>query len=170
METPDKTETLLPTVQESSLTVMPLPLTTSDIIASPLTNPLPLTTTQVSYNNIDLLYNKIILNSPLLIAVHNLKTTGFTNATIPQLILTMIATYNSYTTSTPAHRLTSDDLQVLLERVYNYLVEKYDLVNTPDRLAMYNLFDISLTLCLAIPNVKKEVNSCLNFFKCAGRK
>ena len=123
----------------------------------------------VSYDSLDTMYNKMILNSALLSTIHTLKNDGFNNASIPLLILTMMATYNSYTNATPANRLTLEDIQILLERVYNYLVDKYDLIDVQHRLAMYNLFNVSLKLCLAIPNVKKEVNSCLNFFKC-GRK
>jgi hypothetical protein len=121
-------------------------------------------------DSVDTLYNKMILNSALLTTIHTLKTDGFNNASMPLLILSMMATYNSYTNATPAHTLTMDDVQVLLERVYNYFVDKYDLIDVTHRLAMYNLFDISLKLCLEIPNVKKNVTSWLNFFKCGGRK
>ena len=116
---------------------------------------------------IDVLYNKMILNSSLLSAISDLKTNGFTNASVPLLILSVMSTYNSYTAATPVHTLGTDDIQVLLERVYNYFVEKYDLIDVPNRLAMYNLFDASLKLCLAMPNVKKEMTSCLKFFRCA---
>jgi hypothetical protein len=95
-----------------------------------------------------------------------LKIYGFTNASIPMLILSITNAYNSYTTATRAHALTVDDMQVLLERVYNYLVDKYNLIAINDRLAMYNLFDLSLKLCLATPNIKKKIKSCLHFFRC----
>ena len=118
-------------------------------------------------DSLDTLYNKIILNSSLLSTIHDLKTTGFTNASIPLLVLSIIATYNSYTTATRAHVLTVDDIQVLLEKVYNYLVDKYNLIDVPNRLSMYNLFELSLKLCLTTPNIKKDVSSCLKFFKCS---
>jgi len=146
-----------------------------EVISSSVVTPLAvvpevITPTIVSHpsivDKVDILYNKIILNSSLLITINNIKTNGFTNATIPLLIMSMITTYNTYTTFTPAHTLTTDDIQVLLERVYSYLVDKYNLIDVADRLAMYTLFEASLTLCLAIPNVKKEANSCLKFFKC----
>ena len=125
---------------------------------------------QALMDSVDTLYNKMILNSALLATIHTLKTDGFNNASIPLLILSMMASYNSYTKATPAHTLTIDDIQVLLERVYNYFVDKYDLIDVTHRLAMYNLFNVSVKLCLEIPNVKKNVTSCLNFFKCGGRK
>ena len=121
---------------------------------------------QPVYNTIDTLYNKVILNSSLLSTIHDLKTKGFNNSSIPLLVLSITNAYNSYTISMRSRKLTVDDMQVLIERVYNYLVEKYDLIAVPDRLAMYNLFDLSLKLCLATPNIKKEVNSCLKFFSC----
>jgi hypothetical protein len=121
----------------------------------------------IKLDAIDVLYNKMILNSSLLATINDLKINGFTNASIPLLILSSMTTYNSYTSATPAHTLGTDDIQVLLERVYNYFVEKYDLIDVPNRLAMYNLFDASLKLCLAMPNVKKEITSCLKFFRCA---
>jgi hypothetical protein len=117
-------------------------------------------------DSLDVLFNKIILNSSLLSTVHDLKHTGFTNASIPRIILSIMTTYNSYTTTTPSHALTVDDIQVLLERVYNYLVDTYNLIDVTDRLSMYNLFELSLKLCLETPNIKKEVVSCLKFFRC----
>ena len=113
----------------------------------------------------DVLYNKIIINAPLLTTIHNLKTKGFNNSDMPVLILTILGTYNSYTTAR-SKALTVDDIQTLLERVYVYFVEKYNLIDEAYRLAMYALFDSSLQLCLATPNVKKEVTSCLRFFRC----
>lgn len=171
-------ETLVQTESLDNITIVPSIVTSIEpIIVPPLAvvpevipSSVVVTPTIVSsltiVDKVDILYNKIILNSSLLITINNIKTNGFTNATIPLLIMSMITTYNSYTTSTPAHTLTTDDIQVLLERVYNYLVDKYNLIDVADRLAMYTLFDASLTLCLAIPNVKKEANSCLKFFKC----
>jgi hypothetical protein len=148
----------------SSSVVVPLAVV-SEVITPTIVNPAVVVPSLV-VDKVDILYNKIILNSSLLITINNIKTNGFTNATIPLLIMSMITTYNTYTTSTPAHTLTTDDIQVLLERVYNYLVDKYNLIDVADRLAMYTLFDASLTLCLAMPNIKKEANSCLKFFKC----
>ena len=153
----------------SSSVVVPLAII-SEVVTPTIVTPTIVTPAMVVpslvVDKVDILYNKIILNSSLLITINNIKTNGFTNATIPLLIMNMMMTYNSYTTFTPTHKLTTDDIQVLLERVYNYLVDKYNLIDVADRLAMYTLFDASLTLCLAIPNVKKEANSCLKFFKC----
>ena len=144
------------TVQEPVVSV-PAPVVPAPVVSKAL----------IKVEPIDILYNKMILNSSLLATISDLKTNGFTNASIPLLILSVMATYNSYSAATPAHALGTDDIQVLLERVYNYFVEKYDLIDVPHRLAMYNLFDASLKLCLAMPNVKKEITSCFRFFKCA---
>lgn len=141
------------------------PSLVSPAIVTPLVSP-SLVSPSLVVDKVDILYNKIILNSSLLITINNIKTNGFTNATIPLLIMSMTTTYNNYTTSVPAHKLTIDDIQVLLERVYNYLVDKYNLIDVADRLSMYTLFEASLTLCLAMPNVKKQATSCLNFLKC----
>lgn len=155
-----------------------LPLSVLELAPAPLLEPVPalvpllepapaLLPLPAPADTIDLLYNKMILNSSLLAAIGNLKSNGFTNASIPLLILSVMTTYNAYSAATPAHTLTTDDVQVLLERVYSYLVEKYNLIDMPERLAMYMLFDASLKLCLATPNVKQEVTSCLKFFRCA---
>jgi len=169
METQTAIETVLePVLQTENVietAVQSAPLQLIETVKNeivPLEKPL----IQPVYNTIDTLFNKVILNSSLLSTIHDLKTNGFNNASIPLLILSITNAYNSYTTSIRARKLTVDDMQVLIERVYNYLVDKYDLIAVPDRLAMYNLFDLSLKLCLATPNVKKEVNSCLNFFNC----
>ena len=164
---------VVPSVVVPSVVVPPLAVV-SEVISSSVVPHLAVVSEVVSptivsptiVDKVDILYNKIILNSSLLITINNIKTNGFTNATIPLLIMSMITTYNTYTIHIPAHTLTTDDIQVLLERVYSYLVDKYNLIDVADRLAMYTLFEASLTLCLAIPNVKKEANSCLKFFKC----
>lgn len=140
-----------------------VPVTAPIQVTEQLLTPAAVSTTT---DAIDILYNKMILNSSLLSTINTLKTNGFTNASIPLLLMSITTTYNGYTTATPRHALTVDDMQVLLERVYNYLIDKYNLVDAADRLAMYNMFDASLKLCLAIPNVKKNLNSCLKFFKC----
>ena len=132
-----------------------------------VTPPQPVVTpAQPAVTPLELLYGKLTLNTSLLVTIDNLKRKGFNNSDIPCLILSVLEVYNSYTSSTRAHTLTVDDVQTLLERVYNYLVDKYDLVAPSERLAMYSLFNASLKLCLAVPNVKKEVTSCLKFFRC----
>jgi hypothetical protein len=141
-------------------TQAPSPSDAQTLVTAPASAPIPL-------DIVDTLYSKIILNTSLLSTVHELKTSGFTNASIPLLTISIITLYNSYTAGMPAYVLDTDDIQVLLERVYNYLVEKYDLIDAKDRLAMYNLFDGCLKLCLAIPNVKKEITSCLKVFSCS---
>ena len=123
--------------------------------------------TDTKLDNIDILYNKIILNTGLLVIINNLKVKGFTGSDIPVLILTIMNIYNSYTLTPSSHKLTIDDVQTLLERVYNYLVEKYNLIESENRSGMFILFETSLTLCLTTPNVKKDVNKCLKFFNCA---
>ena len=149
-----KEEVPVPLVQETAPVVpAPVPATVpAPVVPAPVpatvvqeTVPAPVVSKAlVKIEPIDALYNKMILNSSLLSAISDLKTNGFTNASIPLLILSVMATYNSYTAATPAHALGTDDIQVLMERVYNYFVEKYDLIDTPHRLAMYNLFDASL--------------------------
>jgi hypothetical protein len=169
METQTARETVLEPVLQTE-NVLETVITSALIPASETVKneivPLQMPIIQPVYNTVDTLYNKVILNSSLLSTIHNLKTNGFNNASIPLLILSITNAYNSYTMATRSRKLTVDDMQTLIERVYNYLVEKYDLIALPDRLAMYNLFDLSLKLCLATPNVKKEVNSCLKFFNC----
>ena len=165
-ETQNAVLQLTPTPQSEEVQSSPLEVQSSSLEVQPAA-PLPAQKTLITrIDSLDTLYNKIILNSSLLSTIHDLKTTGFTNASIPLLVLSIIATYNSYTTATRAHALTVDDIQVLLERVYNYLVDKYNLIDVPNRLSMYNLFELSLKLCLTTPNIKKDVSSCLKFFKC----
>jgi len=147
-----------------------VPATVPATMSIPMTMTAPvhaISTIKPSFDKVDTLYNKIILNSSLLSTIHDLQIKGFDNASIPMLILSITSAYDSYIYAKPSHAITVDDLQVLLERVYNYLVDKYNLIDVKDRLAMYNLFDLSLKLCLATPNIKKNVTSCLNLFKCS---
>lgn len=134
----------------------------------PETQPISLSPSNNSIisDNTDVLYNRLVLNTGLLVLVNNLKVKGFTGADIPVLILSIMGAYNIYTNVRPTHLLTTDELQVLLERVYNYLVDKYNLVDSEQRPAMFELFDTSIKLCLAMPNVRKDINRCLGFFGC----
>jgi hypothetical protein len=149
-------------------TPVPLPITPAPPSSAPplLAPPSPiLVSTSLDPN--DILYNKIILNTSLLILINNLKTKGFSGADIPSLILCIVGTYNNYTSFTPSHKLSIDDVQTLLERVYNYVVDKYNLIDIIQRPAMFELFDMSLKLCLETPNIKKDIKKCLNFFNCS---
>ena len=148
-------------VLEPAPQATPAPAPQATPAPAPQAAPAPVKSLEIT----DVLYNKIIINAPLLTTIHNLKTKGFNNSDMPVLILTILGTYNSYTTAR-SKALTVDDIQTLLERVYVYFVEKYNLIDEAYRLAMYALFDSSLQLCLATPNVKKEVTSCLRFFRC----
>ena len=114
----------------------------------------------------DVLYDKIILNTGLLVLINDLHIKGFAGSDIPSLILSIINVYNSYTTTNKSQSLTNEDIQTLLERVYNYLVEKYNLVEVSQRPAMFSLFDTSIKLCLLSPNIKKDVTRCMGFFSC----
>jgi hypothetical protein len=137
-----------------------VPVSLAPAPTAPLALPAPLAPAPTAPTVADLLFNKIIYNASLLSTVQYMPLHA---GTIPTLIFSILTAYNGYTFTTPAHKLTEEDIQTLLERVYQYLVEKYNLIDEADRLNMYALFDASLRLCLARPNVKKEISKCKCF-------
>ena len=144
---------------------LPIVLDNGSVVPT-ITLPPPPPSTPNLADPTNILYNKMILNTSLLTLINSLKNKGFTGSDIPSLMLCVLSIYNNYTTNTKSHTLSVDDIQSLLESVYNYLVDRYDLVESSQRLSMFELFDTTLKLTLSMPNVKKDVSRCFRFLKC----
>lgn len=109
----------------------------------------------------DVLYTSIMNNTQLLTLVGSIKTRGKLEASdVPGLVFCVLQIYNADKTVV----MTSADVKILLEKVYNALVDKYNLVEDVNRLACLSLFDTSLQLALTVPIVQQEAKKCWSWF------
>jgi len=116
--------------------------------------------TLVRQSKVDLLFTALSTNTIILNTVNNIKSRGKLEASdIPILLLGI---YNEYQNNNKKVVLTIDDLQILIERVYNYLVDKYTLIDPVNQVVCFLMFSSALKLLLAVPVVKNK--KC--FFTC----
>jgi hypothetical protein len=84
---------------------------------------------------------------------------------IPELVFMITDAYNSM----QSIRLEYRDLPVLIKLVYNYMVEKLDLIPSDKRAEFERLVDSALKLVMLQPAISRGVNSCLGkLFSCCG--
>jgi hypothetical protein len=137
---------------------VPFALAPAEPFALALAEPFALVPTRQS--KVDLLFTALSTNTIILSTVHNIKTRGKLEASdIPILLLGI---YNEYQNNNKKVVLTIDDLQILIERVYNYLVDKYTLIDPVNQAVCFLMFSSALKLLLAVPAVKNK--KC--FFTC----
>jgi hypothetical protein len=109
----------------------------------------------------DTLYNSIINNTSLLTQISNIKTRGkLEPSDLPGLVLSILTIYNQDKTIT----LSSDDVIILIERVYNALVDKYSLIDETNRADCLTLFDLSLKLAITVPIIREDGARCWSKF------
>jgi hypothetical protein len=109
----------------------------------------------------EVLYTSIMNNTQLLTLVESIKARGkLLPSDIPGLVLCVLLIYNTDKTVI----MTTPDVKILLEKVYNALVEKYNLVEDANRGACLSLFDLSLQLALTTPIVQQEGARCWAWF------
>lgn len=94
----------------------------------------------------------------ILYIISNIKTRGKLEA-----IMTI---YNQDKTIT----LSSDDVRILIEKVYNALVDKYSLIDDVNRANCLTLFDMSLQLALTVPIIRQEGAQCWSKFTSCCKK
>lgn len=84
---------------------------------------------------------------------------------VPELVFLITNAYNSMNQI----RLEYRDLPVLIKLIYNYMVEKLDLIPVDKRAEFERLVDSALRLVMLQPAVSRGVNSCLGkLFSCCG--
>ena len=114
----------------------------------------PIPAQVVRQSKVDLLFTALSTNTIILITVHNIKSRGkLETSDIPILLLGI---YNEYQNNNKKVVLTIDDLQILIERVYNYLVDKYTLIDPENQAVCFLMFTSALKLLLAVPAVKNK--------------
>ena len=84
---------------------------------------------------------------------------------VPELVFLITDAYNSM----QSVRLEYKDLPVLIKLIYNYMVDKLDLIPVDKRAEFERLVDSALRLVMLQPAVSRGVNSCLGkLFSCCG--
>lgn len=128
----------------------------------------------VRQSKVDLLFTTLSTNTIILSTVHNIKTRGkfeesrskfeesHSKLEASDIPILLLGIYNEYQNNNKKVVLTIDDLQILIERVYNYLVDKYTLIDLENQAVCFLMFSSALKLLLAVPAVKNK--KC--FFTC----
>ena len=84
---------------------------------------------------------------------------------IPELILLI----SDVITQLPNANMTPDSLEALITLLYNFIVNKYNLIPTDGNTEGFKrLFESSMRLALLQPTVEKAMKNCFSF--CRGKK
>jgi len=84
---------------------------------------------------------------------------------IPELILLI----SDVITQLPNANMTPDSLEALITLLYNFIVNKYNLIPTDGNTEGFKrLFESSMRLALLQPTVEKAMKNCFGF--CRGKK
>ena len=87
--------------------------------------------------------------------IKNIQKDGKLDITdIPELIYLIIDFYNSLNKS----KLSNVKLPILIQSVFNFIINKYKLLNESDVAMIENIITSSIKLVMMIPSIKKEVD------------
>ena len=112
------------------------------------------------------IYNTIITNPIFIVKIETfvktLQNRELTPFDIPNLVLLIMDMIDDNTSS---RYLSITTLPVLLKLIYEYIVDKYNLLPIEDKPIFESMFLASVNLAMRIPFEKKE-SRCLKIFKC----
>lgn len=80
----------------------------------------------------------------------------------PELVFLITDAYNEMSNL----KLTYEDLPVLIKMLYNFIVEKFDLIPVDKRADFERLIDVAIKLVMLQPKVEQQVSNCLGWFSC----
>lgn len=115
-----------------------------------------------NFDAIDVIYQQLITGTDILALIYKIQDNGFSSKDIPGLMLTVLTAYNN----NQHVSLSISDVQLLLERVYIYLVTTYNLITPENRADCFTMFAMCLKLALSTPKLQSNINSCFSFFGC----
>ena len=81
---------------------------------------------------------------------------------IPEIVFVISETVNSL----PSFQLTSEVVPVLIKMLYNFIVDKYNLVPEDKKADFERMVDSSLRLLMLQPKIKEGLNRCFAFLSC----
>ena len=79
---------------------------------------------------------------------------------IPEIVFVISDTVNSL----PSFQLTSEMVPVLIKMLYNFIIDRYNLVPEDKKADFERMVDSSLRLLMLQPKVKEGLNRCFGFF------
>ncbi len=80
----------------------------------------------------------------------------------PELVFLITDAYNEMSNL----RLTYEELPVLIKMLYNFMIEKFDLIPMDKREDFSRLVDIAIKLVMIQPKVEQQVTKCMSWFSC----
>lgn len=83
---------------------------------------------------------------------------------IPQIIFLITDSYNQMSKL----RVSTEELPELLEKLYTYIVEEFELIPVDKRSDFDKLVDVAINLIMMQPKVQKQVSRCLAWAGCMG--
>jgi hypothetical protein len=81
---------------------------------------------------------------------------------IPELVFLITDAYNE---TTNLH-LSYEDLPILIKMLYNFIIEKFNLIPEDKRADFEKLVDVAIKLVMLQPKVKQQVTGCLGWLGC----
>ena len=115
-----------------------------------------------TYDAIDVIYRQLITSTDILTAIGTIQVKGFSVIDVPSVMLLVLMAYNA----NQHVSLPIDDVQILLERVYNHLISTYNLITSENRADCFAVYVTCLKLALSTPKPHKVIKSCFRFFMC----
>ncbi len=80
----------------------------------------------------------------------------------PELVFLITDAYNEMSNL----RLTYEELPVLIKMLYNFIIEKFDLIPMDKREDFSRLVDVAIKLVMIQPKVEQQVTKCMSWFSC----
>lgn len=143
----------------------PEPVEFSDInSATPVPKPTPTPTIpKVVSDALEILTKDTNFVNNLETSVNNILKDGkVDHHDIPEFILLITEAYNAMTNI----RLERRDLPLLIKLIFNFMVEKLDLIPVDARPDFERIVESALRLVMLQPAVSRGVNNCIKLFGC----
>jgi hypothetical protein len=164
MSTVDSNTKLEILMDPTSTPVVTTPVVTTPVVTTPVVK-VPVVKTNSNPTLTDI-FNMITTNpfftEQIVQFINSLNNQDkMTSTTIPKLVLLLIDLVDN----TGNFNLSTASLPVLLKMIYEFIVIKYNLIESTDRLVYEEMFVCSVNLLVRIP-FKKNSTSLLNRFNC----
>jgi len=80
----------------------------------------------------------------------------------PELVFLITDAYNEMSNM----HLTYEELPILIKMLYNFIVEKFNLIPEDKKADFERLVDMAIKLVMLQPKVEKQVTKCMSWFAC----
>lgn len=84
----------------------------------------------------------------------------------PELVFLITDAYNEMSNL----HLAYEDLPILIKMLYNFIIEKFNLIPEDKKADFERLVDVAIKLVMLQPKVEQQVSGCLKWFGCLKSK